>query len=120
MKALTVKNPWAYLICSGQKDIENRSWKTNFRGRVLIHSAASFDCRDFVPSVLCPSPCSAIIGSIEIVDCIKNSPSKWAMNDCWHWVLKNPELFEYPILNIRGALSFWDIPEAISISIARN
>ena len=39
MKTISVKQPWSYLICSGIKDVENRSWKTNFRGRVLIHSS---------------------------------------------------------------------------------
>lgn len=36
VKVLTVKQPWASLIVHGIKDIENRSWQTNFRGRVLI------------------------------------------------------------------------------------
>jgi hypothetical protein len=39
MKALTVKQPWASLIVEGIKNIENRTWKTNFRGRILIHAA---------------------------------------------------------------------------------
>jgi len=39
MKVLTVKQPWAYLLCAGIKDIENRTWKLpeKYRGeRVLI------------------------------------------------------------------------------------
>ena len=39
MKAITIRQPWASLIVHGIKDIENRSWQTNFRGRVLIHSS---------------------------------------------------------------------------------
>ena len=39
MKAITIKQPWASLIVAGIKDIENRTWKTSFRGRVLIHAA---------------------------------------------------------------------------------
>ena len=39
MKVITIKQPWASLIVSGLKNIENRTWKTNFRGRVLIHAA---------------------------------------------------------------------------------
>ena len=38
MKTLSVRQPWANLIVRGIKDIENRSWKTNFRGRILIHA----------------------------------------------------------------------------------
>ena len=43
MKAISVKQPWASLIISGIKDIENRKWKTNYRGRVLIHASNSTD-----------------------------------------------------------------------------
>ena len=44
-KAISIKQPWAYLIASGTKDVENRTWKTNFRGRVLIHVGAKVDNR---------------------------------------------------------------------------
>ena len=40
MKAVTEKQPWASLIVEGIKDIENRTWKTNFSGRILVHAAA--------------------------------------------------------------------------------
>ena len=43
MKAITIKQPWASLIVHGIKDIENRSWSTKFRGRVLIHAAGVVD-----------------------------------------------------------------------------
>lgn len=39
MKVLSVQNPFSWLICLGLKDIENRSWKTNHRGRLYIHSS---------------------------------------------------------------------------------
>lgn len=43
MKALSFRHPWAWLIVAGYKDIENRSWPTNFRGRVYIHASRKFD-----------------------------------------------------------------------------
>ena len=43
MKALSIMQPWAWLICAGHKDIENRSWSTGFRGPVLIHAGKKFD-----------------------------------------------------------------------------
>jgi hypothetical protein len=94
MKAITVKQPWASLIVEGIKDIENRTWKTNFRGRVLIHAGRSIlrpqECNftdvqwdsirgdmryDILHSDL---PSGAIIGSVEIVDCVINHTSIWA------------------------------------------
>lgn len=40
MKALSIRQPWAWLIVNGYKDIENRSWNTKFRGQVLIHASS--------------------------------------------------------------------------------
>ena len=40
MKALSIRQPWAWLIVNGYKDIENRSWNTKFRGPVLIHASS--------------------------------------------------------------------------------
>lgn len=39
MKALSIKQPYATLIAKGIKDVENRTWKTNFRGKIYIHSS---------------------------------------------------------------------------------
>ena len=44
-KVLSVRQPFATLICSGLKDCENRTWKTKHRGQVLIH-ASSTDTND--------------------------------------------------------------------------
>jgi activating signal cointegrator 1 len=38
MKALTVSQPYASLIASGEKWIENRTWNTNYRGPIFIHA----------------------------------------------------------------------------------
>jgi len=131
MKALTVKQPWAYLICYGIKDVENRSWKTNYRGRVLIHTSAKSNNYPlnmiFTQAQLnkmleyntenywcghkefgAKYHDSAIIGSVEIVDCVQNHQSEWAEKGLWHWVLKNPILFKKPIKNVKGRLSFWE------------
>jgi len=137
MKALSVKNPWAYLECIGIKDIENRTWPTSFRGRVLIH--VSKKGANFWDSNVCfivdnelrklntpeyTNSFGSIIGSVEIVDCVQNHPSIWAEKGTvkvfskaknkiiekpiYNWVLKNPILFEKPILNVKGTLSFWN------------
>jgi len=94
MKVLTVKQPWAQLICDGIKPVENRTWKTNFRGRVLIHASAKPERVTFemegqatVKEIEMLSALNfaeknnlfgCIIGSVEIVDCVINHPSIWA------------------------------------------
>ena len=143
MKAITIKQPWASLIVHGIKDIENRSWRTNFRGRVLIHASGSHGRKFSVDltdaqtkaafatiakeTMFGNMPFGAIIGSVDIVDCVINHPSIWAektenytigMNPKKHenitgkkvvynWVLANPVLFKKPI-PAKGKLSFWE------------
>jgi hypothetical protein len=43
VKALSIRQPWAWLIVTGYKDIENRSWRTNYRGPLLIHAGRAID-----------------------------------------------------------------------------
>lgn len=95
MKALSIKQPWASLIAHGIKDIENRTWKTNFRGRIYIHATGSpsnepyqiftdeqwreIELKNFDPEIFeSYKNLSRIIGSVYIVDCVINHPSIWA------------------------------------------
>jgi len=120
MKALSIIMPWAYLIMKFGKDVENRTWRTDYRGRVLIHASKKpspytveilqeafgqaalekVNCLDM------EKLCGCILGSVEIVDCVKNYNSRWAEPDMWHWVLRNPILFDEPI-PARGSLGLW-------------
>lgn len=43
MKAISIKQPWAWLIVNGHKDIENRTWATKHRGPILIHASKKID-----------------------------------------------------------------------------
>lgn len=141
MKALSIKQPWASLIALGIKDIENRTWKTNFRGRIYIHASAKKAGE--LPYILDDTQgdffyynepeglkehsliTSAIIGEVDIIDCVINHESIWAeksefspyqengvphegMKPIYNWVLANAVLYDKPILNIKGKLSFWD------------
>lgn len=48
--ALSIRNPLSYLVCAGLKDVENRSWSTEFRGRVFIHSSGPESWDGFFPA----------------------------------------------------------------------
>ena len=124
MKVITIKQPWASLICEGIKDIENRTWKTNYRGRVLVHASANPDKQpymlfnddqaDAIDNIIMDvlgyyQHTSLIIGSVELVDCVQNYPSIWAEKGVWNWVLANPMSFLEPI-PCKGKLRFWDYP----------
>lgn len=43
MRVLSIRQPWAWLIVSGYKDIENRTWYTPYRGEIAVHASGSFD-----------------------------------------------------------------------------
>ncbi len=49
MKALSIKQPWAWLICKGYKDVENRTWRI---GRNPRHGP--FSSRDIDFSIVLP------------------------------------------------------------------
>lgn len=42
MKAISLQQPWATLVAIGAKEIETRSWQTNYRGPLAIHASKSF------------------------------------------------------------------------------
>ena len=73
MKVLSIKEPWASLIINGYKKYEFRSWKTNYRGKILIHAGKGID-RDmlFIANKynIKINP-GKILGEVEITDCIK-------------------------------------------------
>jgi len=126
MKALSVRQPWAWLIVAGYKDVENRTWATSFRGRIYIHASKSLDktgliliasggmninhdIRDAVSHKNWWA-FGAIIGEVEIVDCVAQSDSSW-FSGPYGFVLEKPLLYERPI-PCRGKLGFFE-PEQI-------
>ena len=46
MKALSIRQPWAWLIAAGYKNYENRDRHTNFTGRIYIHAGKSLATKD--------------------------------------------------------------------------
>jgi hypothetical protein len=159
VKCISVKAQQAYQICLGFKPIENRSWTTNYRGKLYIHSCGDYqypelDLAQFPRSIwkqiqkdfkddtrtdknlwlmhdkyvkviekfygddyqqdidkldYCFIQNKSIIGTVDLVDVIKDSQSEWSDKNCYHWVLENPILFEKPIKNINGKLRLFDI-----------
>lgn len=72
MKALTVKQPWANLLCEGVKTVEVRSWPTDYRGDLLICSSASpnnFFWNDEEDKVKRLLHAGAMIGVVEVLGC---------------------------------------------------
>ena len=72
MKAFTIKQPFASLILEGLKEYEFRTWKTKYRGPILIHAGKGVDrkaMKKFEQYNL-KYPVGAIIAKAEIEDVI--------------------------------------------------
>lgn len=41
--AISIQQPWSWLIVNGWKDIENRTWRHSHRGPVAIHAGKVMD-----------------------------------------------------------------------------
>lgn len=91
---LTVRQPWASAIFDAGKNVENRTWFTDYRGRIWIHASKRRDpaaVRDHrLQFVLDGLPAGVIIGSVDLIDVVERSRSRWAERDAFHWVLANP------------------------------
>lgn len=136
--ALSVRQPWAGWIASGQKPVENRSWPcpAKYVGKsILIHSTADHD-RRFRPvpggwaqrsarsgsillgNMAAPWHMGGIIGSVVIVDCVRDYVSPWAESGKWHWVLACARIL--PFVPCPGRLGFWRVPEGVAKAMAER
>lgn len=110
MKALSIMQPWSFLIISGFKDIENRSWSTNYRGKFLIHAGKKYDGPRHLwywPWIEQPAyfDMGGIVGEAEIVDCVTESTSPW-FEGPYGFVIQNAR--PLPFRPCRGALGFFE------------
>jgi hypothetical protein len=102
VKALTVRQPHASRIIVGTKDVENRSWPTSHRGLLAIHAGLRDDPLEEVDPDL---PHGMLLGTVILIDCVRNHPSPSALPDLWHWVLADPRPCEP--LRAKGRQGLW-------------
>jgi hypothetical protein len=125
MLALSVRQPWAWMIIHADKDVENRDWPTKVRGRILIHAAKTMTVEEWRPawnfSQGTDAPAKAnlagltreniqrggVIGSVEIYACVTHSPSHWFMGK-YGFLLRDPR--PLPFTPWPGRLGFFDVP----------
>jgi len=136
IKVLSVRGYWAHCIIHGAvdhdmnihfKDVENRFWKRDYRGRLYIHCSGNvkqWECRDidFDSSLIIskkleinsqhPLMLGHIIGYVDLVDINQTSDSIWYEGDeiygkpNFAWVLENPVAIT-PI-KVKGSLGIWN------------
>lgn len=120
MKALSIRQPWAWLIVNGHKDIENRNWPTRYRGPVLIHAGKGMTIAEydeaqavaFAQGVQLPAPDKlkrgGIVGRAVVTGCVEESPSPWFFGR-YGFTLADAE--RLPFRPVKGALGFFDVSE---------
>ena len=124
--ALSIRQPWAWLIVNGHKDIENRDWHTQFRGRMLVHAGQTmarsyYDTvvADLTAAGLCPAnipayedlPRGGIVGEVRVVDCVQQHPSPWKQAESpFAFVLADGK--PLPFLRWKGQLKFFNVPKS--------
>jgi hypothetical protein len=117
MKTLSIKQPWAWLIIHGGKNIENRTWSTKVRGRIAVHASKGMtraeyrevDEYAFERGVFLPKYedllRGGVIGSVELFDIVTRDESEW-FEGPYGFVLRNPRPETF--VQIRGQLGFFD------------
>jgi hypothetical protein len=120
---LSVRQPYAWAIVSGIKDVENRSWLTNIRGRIFIHAGKNKDGVDDgmddprgkgvrkLPKEQ-DLVFGAIIGSVEIVDCVEKHGSKWFAKGNFGLLLEKPRTLKVPV-SMKANAKMQRVPERV-------
>lgn len=117
VRVLSVKQPWAWALIYAGKDVENRTWKTNYRGRLYIHASMQDDDYgyEFMKMHKIPAPldeptqwpiAGAIIGHVTLTEIITDSLSIWFAGP-YGWQVKDPVPIE-PFY-CKGALGVWNM-----------
>jgi hypothetical protein len=114
LRALSVRQPWAWLIVNGYKDVENRNWKTRHRGPLLIHAGASrvrlraeetWVAERFGIRLPAEYDFGGIIGIVDLVDCCERTDSPWDDSESFSWLLDKPR--RLPYRPVKGALNLF-------------
>lgn len=108
MKAISIKQPYANQIASGQKTIEVRSWPTRHRGDILI-------CVSARPNI---EPCGVALCVANLIDCRpmtkadeKAALSKLPAEGAWAWVLT--DIRPVQSFPVRGRLGIYELDARI-------
>lgn len=126
MKAISIHQPWAWLIIHGGKSIENRTWNTKYRGPLVIHVTQRRSALEMETALVWVQnnigereawrvPCrvrrlnfGGIIGLVTLTDVLPptSSPSNpWHLPGYFGWVLTDPE--PLPFRPCGGAQGLW-------------
>lgn len=129
MRALTVRQPWAWAIAEGHKDIENRSWYPRLEpGEVLaIHAGCAAPDWDDVERVTrlvggrgaVPQEYDrgCVVAVVRYGRAVESARSKWFSGPVG-WVLLGATALRSPV-PCKGQLGLWCLPPGVERSVRR-
>ncbi len=122
MRTLSIRQPWAWLIVHGHKPVENRDWRTDYRGQILVHAGKTMARRyyDSVANQLRTAigdsapqlppfeqlERGGIVGVATITDCVQHHPSPYFTGP-WGFVLAHARPLPFHPCN--GQLGYFDV-----------
>lgn len=118
MRAISIRQPWAWAIVHAGKRIENRSWRCDYRGPIAIHAAKGMtldeyeDACDFMRDigVACVPrdklQRGGIIGVATVISCVRKSSDPWFMGP---WGIYLADVRPVEFFPCRGQLGIFDI-----------
>jgi hypothetical protein len=113
--ALSIRQPWAWFIINGYKDIENRTWSTKYRGFFYVHAGLTFDedGYDLIKAkfrISMPRPTEfergGLIGIVKLIDCVTSHKSPW-FEGPFGFILSDPQPIEF--IRLAGRLRFFPV-----------
>ena len=120
MIALSIRQPWAWLIVHGYKNIENRTWSTDRRGWFYVHAGDKVDKAGYdevkrnFPLIPMPPLTEmergGIVGKVRLVDCVMVHTSPW-FSGPYGFVLAGGQTL--PFVKMAGKLSWFDAPDSV-------
>jgi ASCH domain-containing protein len=130
---LSIMQPWAWAIVHGYKPVENRSWRSHHRGRLLIHAGKQIDADGFdIIARLLPDgialppkdmlPRGGVVGEARMTDCVTFHPSPWFFG---RYGFVFTDAAPLPLYPCRGNLGFFQVdlnalPSAAAPVLDRN
>ena len=131
MKALVVPQPWAGLICMGLKDVDNHSWKIDYRGKILIVAGPDKVPANFIETIprefaneihnntlfgnipfkLQEFPVGVAVGYATLTAIEGETESGWDEGEGWSYVFEEPHLFNEPQkVEFDTGIKYFDAP----------
>ena len=128
MKILSIRQPWAWLIVAGHKDIENRTWATNLRGEIYIHAGKYVPYESEVEEIESQFKIQlprdfevgGIVGCTTITDCVEAHSSRWFFGPFGFVLARSRPVRFHPCTGRLGFFTLLDLPENLHQSTPVN